>query len=67
MKYKVLYDCQINKVHCTQGSIIDMPQGTDEGYIQRLLAMRAIQSVENTESSQSTENAAKARKAKAVK
>ncbi|TLD80170.1 hypothetical protein LS68_008100 [Helicobacter sp. MIT 05-5293] len=42
MKYKVLYDTLINKTHHTKGSCIEFEQGTDEGYIKRLVVNKVI-------------------------
>ncbi|WP_394908922.1 hypothetical protein [uncultured Helicobacter sp.] len=42
MKYKVLYDTLINKVHTPKGTEIEFQAGTDEGYIKRLLANKVI-------------------------
>ena len=42
MKYEVLYDTLINKEHKAKGSEIEFTEGTDEGYIKRLLNDKII-------------------------
>ncbi|WP_300450425.1 hypothetical protein [uncultured Helicobacter sp.] len=46
MKYKVLYDTLINKSHHQRGAIIEFPNGTDEGYIKRLVTSKVIAPVD---------------------
>lgn len=51
MKYRVLYDTLINKIHVPKDAEIEFEAGTDEGYIKRLLANKVIAPLEaNTDS-----------------
>lgn len=42
MKYIVLYSTQINNEFKAKDTIIEFPQGADEGYINRLVALKVI-------------------------
>lgn len=46
MKYKVLYDTLINKEHKSKDSEIEFAEGTDEGYIKRLISNKVIVPIE---------------------
>lgn len=50
MKYKVLYDTLINKVHTKKGTEIEFQAGTDEGYIKRLIANKVIAKLDSSDS-----------------
>ncbi len=43
MKYKVLYDTQINGEHKSKDSVIEFPYSTDSNYIQRLVNLKVIE------------------------
>ena len=43
MKYKVLYDTQINGEHKSKDSVIEFPYSTDSNYIQRLVKLKVIE------------------------
>ena len=48
MRYKVLYDTLINKIHTPKGTEIEFETGTDEGYIKRLLTNKVIAPLESS-------------------
>lgn len=70
MKYKVLYDTLINKVHTKKGTEIEFEVGTDEGYIKRLLANKVITPLEssaNAKAESTPKNSKKQAKKQSVK
>lgn len=62
MKYKVLYDTLINKVHTKKGTEIEFQAGTDEGYIKRLIANKVIAPLESSDKTESKPKDSKKKK-----
>lgn len=62
MKYSVLYDCQIEKTHRKKGEVIEFKEGTDTGFIKRLISSRVIEPMKDAK-----EQADKAKEAKEKK
>lgn len=55
MKYIVLYSTQINNEFKAKGAIIEFPQGADEGYINRLVALKVIAPKQGEPTAEQTE------------
>lgn len=52
MKYEVLYDTQIEKTYRKKGEIIEFKEGTDSGFIERLVRDGVIREAEREEGKQ---------------
>lgn len=55
MKYIVLYSTQINNEFKAKDTIIEFPQGADEGYINRLVALKVIAPKQGEPTAEQTE------------
>lgn len=42
MRYEVLFNTQIEKIHRKKGEVIEFKEGTDTGFIKRLIRLGAI-------------------------
>lgn len=49
MKYKVLYDTQIAGRFIAKDEVMDFENGTDENFINRLIANKVIQKIDKEE------------------
>lgn len=49
MKYKVLYDTQIAGRFIAKDEVMDFENGTDENFINRLIANKVIQKIDEEE------------------